>query len=139
MNTVALWTNRHDYAKLILITLVMIPVIFVAVAAAAPDVFGSAVSPDLFAPVVLAGMALCAVAAYWLGNRKWIFIPLLAMLVEIAIAIPVTMRDPNAVETPVSVVLEAPFWTGIPTFIGAGMGYLIHVIVRSIAQRRAER
>jgi hypothetical protein len=139
MNTVAMWTNRHDYAKLILITLVMIPVMLVAVAAASPDVFGSVVSPDLFGPVVLAGMALCAVAAYWLGNWKWIFIPLLAMLVEIVLAVPVSLRDPNAGETPISIVLEAPFWTGIPTFIGAGVGYVIYIVVRSLAQRRAER
>ena len=124
MHTVALWAKGHDYAKLILITLVMLPVMFVAVAAASPDLFSSTVSPDLFGPVVLAGMALCGVAAFWLGNWKWILIPLLAMLVEIAFAVPVTLRVPNAGETPISVVLEAPFWAGIPTLIGAGVGYL---------------
>jgi hypothetical protein len=125
MHTVAVWANRHDYAKLILITLVMIPVMFVAVAAASPELFSSTVSPELFGPVVLGGMALCGVAAFWLGNWKWILIPLLAMLVEIAFAVPVTMRVPNAVETPISVVLESPFWAGIPTLIGAGVGYLV--------------
>jgi hypothetical protein len=47
------------------------------------------------------------------------------MLVEIAWAIPVSLRDPNALESPFSIVLAAPFWTGIPTLIGAGVGYLI--------------
>jgi hypothetical protein len=115
MNAVAMWANRHDYAKLILITLAMIPVMLVVVATA----------DDLSWFLVLAGMALCAVAAYWLGNWKWILIPVLAMLVEIVCAVPAVMRDPNAGETPISIVLEAPFWTGLPALIGAGVGYLI--------------
>jgi hypothetical protein len=69
-------------------------------------------------------MLLCAAAAYWLGNWKWIFIPLLTMLVEIACAVPAVMRAPQGGETPISIVLEAPFWTGIPALIGAGTGYL---------------
>lgn len=111
------WVNRHDSVKLILITLAMFPVMRVAIAAA-NDL-------DPFFWVVLAGMALCAAAAYWLGNWKWLLIPLLAMLMEIVCAIPISLRDPNAMETPLSIVLEAPFWTGIPTLIGAGIGYLI--------------
>lgn len=45
------------------------------------------------------------------------------MLVEIALAIPASLRDPNALETPFSIVLEAPFWTGIPALLGAAIGY----------------
>jgi hypothetical protein len=114
MNRVAMWVNHHDYAKLMLITLAMIPVMLLAVATA----------DDLSWFLVLAGMALCAVAAYWLGNWKWLLIPVLAMLVEIICAVPAVMRDPNTGETPVSIVLEAPFWTGLPALIGAGVGYL---------------
>jgi hypothetical protein len=124
MHTIAVWANRHDYAKLILITLVMMPVMFVAVAAASSASDPSVASPDLFLPIVLGGMVLSGIAAFWLGNWKWIFIPLLAMLVEIAFAVPATMRTPDAGETPISVVLESPFWAGVPTLIGAGVGYL---------------
>jgi hypothetical protein len=124
MHRLAEWANRHDYAKLILITLVMIPVMFVAVAAASSASDFSIVSPDLFGSVMLGGMVLCALATFWLGNWKWTLIPLLAMLLEIAFAVPATMRAPNAGETPISVVLESPFWAGLPTLIGAGVGYL---------------
>ena len=51
--------------------------------------------------------------------------PFLAMLVELAWAIPASLRYPHAIETPLSLVLEAPFWTGIPACIGAGVGYPI--------------
>lgn len=37
----------------------------------------------------------------------------------------ISRRDSNAMETPLSIILEAPFWTGIPTVLGAGIGYLI--------------
>jgi hypothetical protein len=114
MNRIATWANRHDYTKLIVITLAMIPVMLLVVATA----------DDLSLFLVLAGVALCGVAAYWLGNWKWILIPVLAMLVEIVCAVPAVMRDPNAGETPISIVLEAPFWTGLPALIGAGAGYL---------------
>ena len=46
------------------------------------------------------------------------------MLVEIVCAIPAVMRDPSAGETPISSVLEAPIWTGLPALIGASAGYL---------------
>ena len=110
-----MWANRHDYAKLILTTLVMIPLMLMVVTTA----------DNLNWFLVLAGVALCAVAAYWIGNWKWIFIPVLAMLVEIVCAVPTVMRDPNAGETPISIILEAPFWTGLPALIGAGVGYLL--------------
>jgi hypothetical protein len=61
-------------------------------------------------------MMFCGLAAYWLGNWKWIFIPVFAMLVEIACAVPIVMQDRSAPETSISIVLEAPFWTGAPAF-----------------------
>jgi len=117
MDAIVVWINRHDTVKLILIMLVMLPVMG----------WGITTSDGLepFIYILLIGMALCGVAAYWLGNWKWCLIPLLAMLVEIAWAIPAALRDPNALETPVSIILEAPFWSGLPAFIGAGVGYLI--------------
>lgn len=117
----ALWVNQRDTVKLILVTLVMIPFMLVAVSVA-----GTTADNDLLFPVVgLIGMAICAGAAYWLGNWKWILIPVLAMLVEIAVAIPAVIREPTGGETPISIVLEAPFWTGLPALVGAGIGYLI--------------
>lgn len=117
MTTISTWVNRHDSVKLMLITLAMIPSMFVAVS--------SSNDPDPMLFIRLAGVTFCGVAAYWLGNWKWILIPVLAMLVEIAWAIPASLGDPNAMETPLSIVLEAPFWTGIPALIGAGVGYII--------------
>jgi hypothetical protein len=111
------WVNQHDAVKLLLITLVMIPVMGLAIATS------NGLEPFVY--IVLAGMALCGAAAYWLGNWKWILIPVLAMLVEIAWAIPAVLRDPDAMETPLSIVLESPFWSGLPALIGAGVGYLI--------------
>ena len=47
------------------------------------------------------------------------------MVVWSALLILGAMRDPNALERPISIVLEALFWTGLPSLIGAGVGYLI--------------
>ncbi|NTU84751.1 MAG: hypothetical protein HGA45_36205 [Chloroflexales bacterium] len=114
MNRTAVWVNTHDSGKLLLIALAAIPVLLLAI-------FGPGASSASLA--LLVGMALCGVGAYWLGNWKWILIPLVVMLVEILIAIPLSLADPNPGETPISVILEAPFWTGIPALIGAGVGY----------------
>lgn len=111
------WVNRHDSLKLFLITLVMIPYMRLVMTASG--------DLDPFCFAVFGGVTLCGVASYWLGNWKWILIPFLAILVEIAWAIPASLSDPNAMETPLSIVLEAPFWTGMPTLIGSGVGYLI--------------
>jgi hypothetical protein len=119
MDTILTWSNRSDSRKLALITLVMFPLMLVALS-----------SDDLLVGIMLLGAVLCGYAAYWLGNWKWIALPLLAMAVEIICAVPLVMRNQGAGETPVSVILEAPFWTGIPTFIGAGVGYLAKRIQR---------
>jgi hypothetical protein len=116
MNTITMWANRHDYAKLILITLAMMFFMLLVLASLLANM-------DCM-PLLLAGMGFCFVAGYWLGNWKWILIPLLAMLMEIAVFVPVVMRDPSGGETPISVVVEAPFWTGLPALIGASTGYL---------------
>jgi hypothetical protein len=81
-------------------------------------------SSDLLVSVMLLGMVLCGYAAYWLGNWKWLLIPVLAMLVEIACAVPLAIQDQTGGETPMSILLEAPFWTGLPTMIGASVGYM---------------
>lgn len=111
------WVNYHDSVKLILITLAMVPAMLMIV----PNSDNS----SLFPAFVLVGVAFCGIVAYWLGNWKWICIPLIAMLVEIAVAVPIALRDPQALETPMSIVLEAPFWTGLPALLGAGIGYAI--------------
>lgn len=116
MNTTLQWVREHDSGKLLVIGLAAIPVILLAILAS---------NGQLFELVVVGGMICCGVGAYWLGNWKWILIPLVAMLAEIVIAIPFSLLDPNAVETPVSIVLESWFWAGVPAFIGAGVGYLI--------------
>lgn len=73
-------------------------------------------------PLVLAyGLGICALGGYWLGGRWWL-VPPLAMGVELVFAIPATVADPTDGETPVSVVLEAPFWTGAPALVGATLG-----------------
>ena len=114
MNTIVTWANRSDARKLAVITLVMFLFMLVGVAL-----------EDMFLALILLGAVLCGYAAYWLGNWKWILLPLLAMLVEIICLVPVVMRDQGVGETPISVILEAPFWTGMPTFIGASCGYLM--------------
>lgn len=117
MPYVTSWVNRHDSVKLVLITLAMIPAMLV--------IIPNSDSSILFPFVTLIGIPFCGVVAYWLGNWKWICIPLIAMLVEIIVAIPIALRDPEALETPMSIVLEAPFWTGLPALLGAGFGYAL--------------
>lgn len=114
MQYAAAWVNQHDSAKLFVIWLGAIVVILSAI-----TVSGS----ELFFLAMLVGVVLAGVGAFWLGNWKWIYIPLLAMLAEIVCAIPLSLSDPNAIETPLSIILEAPFWTGIPALLGAGLGY----------------
>ncbi len=86
--------------------------------------------PDAFLFFLGLGMGVSAIAGYWLGAR-WFLVPLVAMGVEIAIAIPLTLLNPDG-ETPVSVVLEAPFWTGMPALVGAIVGGAM----RALVQRR---
>lgn len=113
VNSVVAWVNRHDVAKLLLITIAAVPVILLTV-----------LGPSgVFLVVLLAAPALWGVGGYWVGNRTWLFIPLGAMAVEIAIAIPLTLADPQAGETPLSVILEAPFWTGAPALVAAWVGH----------------
>lgn len=114
MDHITEWTHDHDSRKLIVIGLVMVPLMLAAIS-----------SDDMLVAIMLLGIVLCGYAAYWLGNWKWIFIPVLAMLVEIVCAIPLVMRNQSGGETPISIVLEAPFWTGLPTLIGAGVGYAV--------------
>jgi hypothetical protein len=74
-------------------------------------------------PLVLAyGLGVSALGGFVLGGWKWLLVPLLAMAVELAFAIPATLLEPGGGETPVSVILEAPFWTGIPALVGAAIG-----------------
>jgi hypothetical protein len=86
--------------------------------------------PEMFVVIVGLGMAVSAIGGYWLGAR-WYLVPLVVMGVEIVIGIPATLLDPSAGETPISVVLEAPFWTGLPSLVGALFGG----IVRLVAER----
>jgi hypothetical protein len=114
MRQAAVWVNHHDAAKLWVIALGAILVILSAIGAS-----GS----ELFFLAVFVGVALAGAGAFWLGNWKWIFIPLVAMLAEIVCAVPLSLGDPEALETPLSIILEAPFWTGIPALVGAALGY----------------
>ena len=128
MNAVAHWANQHDWAKLLLMSLALV-VIMILVQAVGENV--------LVLALMLSGIALCGVVAYWLGNRKWILIPLLAMLVFIILAVPAVMIFPGSGETPFSMVIESPFWAGLPALIGAGAGMGIHKLVQARRQRPA--
>jgi hypothetical protein len=114
MNARMQWVRDHDAGKLLIIGLATIPVFLLVILAS---------DNRLFAVVALAGMACWGVGGYWLGNWKWLLIPLVAILVEIVCAIPVSLATPTAGETPVSIVLESWFWAGLPALIGAGAGY----------------
>lgn len=116
MQRASYW-RRNDGAKLLVIGLAML--------LGMPVLIAAANGPNTFLAALALGLAACGLAGYWLGSWKWIFIPLLAMLAEIIFAIPLSLLDPQPVETPISIVLEAPFWTGLPALIGAGAGYLI--------------
>ena len=128
MNTFALWANRHDSAKLLVIALILLPTMFLA---------GLVGESLLFLVLLLGGMVLCGIGAYWLGNRKWLFIPLLAMLVFIILAVPATIGDPSSGETPFSMIIESPFWAGLPALIGASVGIAVHTLVRASKRRRS--
>jgi hypothetical protein len=114
------WVNHHDWVKLALMTLLMFVFMLLAVTETIP-----------FLLALILGVVLCVGAGYWLGNRKWLLIPLLAMLVEITVAIPTVIGATNPEETPFSIILEAPFWTGIPALVGAGVGYALRKQARS--------
>ena len=86
MNTITMWTNRHDYAKLILITLAMILFMLIVVALGSAGIEGM--------PILFIELVLCTVAARWLGNWKWIVIPLLAVLAAFAIMAPAAAYNP---------------------------------------------
>ena len=96
------------------------------------------VPPDLFLVILAIGIGFSAIAGYWLGAR-WFLVPLVAMAAEIVIAVPATLLDPTGGETPISVVLEAPFWTGLPAFVGALCGGLIRSIAKEFQGKRAGR
>jgi hypothetical protein len=83
---------------------------------------------EMFAVIAGLGVAVSAIGGYWLGAR-WFLVPLVAMGVEIVIGVPATLLDPSAGETPISVVLEAPFWTGLPALVGAVVGGIVRVVV----------
>jgi hypothetical protein len=59
----------------------------------------------------------------------WFLVPLVVIGVEVVIGIPTTRLDPTAGETPISVVLEAPFWTGMPALFGALVGGIVRLVV----------
>jgi hypothetical protein len=84
--------------------------------------------PEAFLLFLLLGLATCALAGYWLGWPACFLVPLVAMGVEMVIGIPATLVQPGA-ETPISVVLEAPFWTGIPSLVGALVGAGLRTLV----------
>jgi hypothetical protein len=92
--------------------------------------------PETFLVVLAIGIGVSTIGGYCLGAR-WFLVPLVAMAVEIVIAVPATLLDPTGGETPISVVLEAPFWTGIPTFLGALLGGITRYIVDK--QRKPEQ
>lgn len=121
MNTLKQWANRYDWAKLLLFALAALVIMLLG---------GLVIAvADTGLPIVLfGGMLVCGIFGYWLGNWKWLLIPVLAMLAEIIVAIPAVLGDPKAVESPVSIVLEAPFWIGFPAFVGAGVGYAVKIL-----------
>jgi hypothetical protein len=84
--------------------------------------------PGVFLVIAGLGIAVSGIAGYWLGAR-WLLVPLVVMGVEIVIAVPATLLAPGGGETPISVVLEAPFWTGLPAFVGALGGGIVRAVV----------
>jgi hypothetical protein len=103
-----------------------------------PVMFWVLFSDGRYYSLVLAyGVGICALGGFWLGGRKWLLVPLLAMAVELIFAIPATIGDPTGGETPISVILEAPFWTGLPAFVGASIGALVRRWYDNSATRAA--
>ena len=103
------------WRKLIVIAALMTPVMLWALFS----------NGQFFTLVLAYGIGISALGGFWLGGWKWLLVPVLAMGVELAFAIPATMLDPTGGETPVSVILEAPFWTGVPAFVGAMIGAVV--------------
>lgn len=123
--------NWPTWAKALVIAALLVPVmLWVIFTGGGPDGF----------PLVLAyGLVVSALGGFVLGGWKWLLVPLLAMGVELVFAIPATLLGPGGGETPISVILEAPFWTGIPALFGAGIGttvrWLYHANSREGGQR----
>ena len=68
--------------------------------------------------------------AYWLGNWKWILIPLLAVLAAFAIMAPAVAYNPAVSGGDSGFILELPFWFGLPALFGAGLGYLFKNVIK---------
>lgn len=125
MNAFSRLDNWPTWRKILVIAALMAPVmlwVLLTNGRAVPFVPPEVLSL-LFLPVAAYGFGVCALGGYWLGGRvRWLLVPLLAMGIELAFAIPMTLADPTGGETPFSVVLEAPFWTGAPALVGAMLG-----------------
>jgi ABC-type proline/glycine betaine transport system permease subunit len=123
MDAIMRWAERHDWAKLLLfVPTALLIMILGAVVLAVAD--------SWIVIVGFGGMVLCGMFGYWLGNWKWLVIPVLAILAELMVAIPLALAAPNAVEGPVSIVLEAPFVIGFPAWLGAGVGCAVRILRR---------
>ena len=113
MMTLRMIEGWPTWKKLILLAALMVPVMLWAVLTT---------TGGLFVVVLVYGVGVCALGGYLLRGWTWLLVPLLAMAVELAFAVPATMLDSSGGETPFSVVLEAPFWTGMPALFGAVIG-----------------
>ena len=115
MNTIDSLVDWPVWRKLAVIAALMVPVMLWVLLS----------DGQWFTLVLAYGIGVSALGGFWLGGWAWLLVPLLAMAVELVFAIPATMRDPGGGETPFSVILEAPFWTGAPAFAGALIGALV--------------
>jgi ABC-type proline/glycine betaine transport system permease subunit len=124
MEALLQWASQHDWRKLLLfVPTALLIMILGAVVMALAD--------SWIVIVGVGGMVVCGMFGYWLGSWKWLFIPVLAMLAEIMVALPLILAAPGAVEGPVSVVLEAPFVIGFPAWLGAGVGCAVRILRNS--------
>ena len=84
-----------------------------------------------FTVFLIYGLGVCALGGYWLGDRTWPLVPLLAMGAFLALALPTARLGRLGEELPLSLLLASPFWAGLPALVGS----LIGVALRRLAVR----
>ncbi len=123
MSAFSLHDDWPTWQKVAIVAALLVPVM-------AWVVFGD----GSYFPLFLAyGLGVCALGGYWLGGLTWLLVPLLAMGTFLALAIPMAWRGQLGDETAFSMLLESPFWAGLPALVGS----LVGVALRWLSEGRS--
>lgn len=121
MSTLTMRDNWPNWKKILVIAALLVP-------ALAWVVFSEGTTLPVFLLCLAYGLGVSALGGYWLADRTWLLVPLLAMGLFLTFAIPAAAIGEIGGETPFSMIVEAPFWAGAPAFIGALVGAALRTL-----------